>query len=257
VTVLLDGQAADELFGGSDGIGGWAARSRGPRAMARAAAAGGAPRADLAYALGAELLPAGIRRRHRRGRCSPYVTAAVAAAAVRDEPPPVAGGDGSSPLRRELLRQSFQTSLPELLRYADRDSMAHGREARLPFLDRRIAEFALSLPPQFTARGGVRKAILRDAVRGLVPDVVLERTDKVGFEPPQATWLRDPALTARIAEVVLDRAAAGAHLYDRGVLEADLRAGSWRDPKAIWRVFNFELWLTELGRDRAPAGAVR
>jgi asparagine synthase (glutamine-hydrolysing) len=225
--------------------------------MARAALAGGAPRADLALAVGAELMPAGIRRRHRRGRCSPYVTAAVAAAAVRNEPAPPPGAGGSSPLRRELLRETFQTSLPELLRYADRVSMAHSREARLPFLDRRIAEFALSLPPQFLLRRGARKAILRDAVRGLVPDVVLDRTDKVGFEPPQAAWLGDRALTARIAEVVLDRGAGGAGLYDRGALEADLRAGRWRDPRAVWRVFNFELWLTALGRDRAPAGAVR
>ena len=253
VTVLLDGQGADELFGGYDGIGGWAARALGPRAMARAAAAGRAPRAELARAVGAELMPAAVRRRHRRGRCSPYVTAAVAAAAVRTEPAPVPGGGDSSPLRRELLREAFGTSLPELLRYADRDSMAHSREARLPFLDRRIAEFALSLPPQFLQRDGVRKAILRDAVRGLVPDVVLDRTDKVGFEPPQAAWLRDAAVMARIAEVVLDRAATGAALYDRRALEADVRAGGWRDPKAVWRVLNLELWLTALGRDRVAA----
>ena len=248
VTVLLDGQGADELFGGYDGIGGWTVRSLGRRAMLRAAGAGRAPRSELARAIGAELLPAAVRRRHRRGRCSPYVTAAVAAAAVRTEAAPVPGGADSSPLRRELLREAFQTSLPELLRYADRDSMAHGREARMPFLDRRIAEFALSLPPQFLHRGGVRKAILRDAVRGLVPDVVLDRTDKVGFEPPQAAWLRDEAVMARVAEVVLDRAATGAALYDRGALEADVRAGRWRDPKAVWRVFNLELWLAALGR---------
>ena len=154
-----------------------------------------------------------------------------------------------------LLRQAFHTSLPGLLRYADRDSMAHAREARMPFLDRRIAEFALSLPAQFVHRGGVSKAILRDAVRGTVPDVVLDRRDKVGFEPPHATWMRDPAFFARIAEVVLDPGARGGELYDRSVLEADVAAGGWRDPRAAWRVFNLELWLAAIARDRVPAGA--
>jgi asparagine synthase (glutamine-hydrolysing) len=255
VTVLLDGQGADELFGGYDGIGGWATRSLGPRAMARAIAAGGAGRGELARAVGAELLPAPVRRRHRRGLCSPYVVAAVAAEAVRRATPAGPAAGGSSPLRRELLRESFHTSLPELLRYADRDSMAHGREARLPFLDRRIAEFALSLPPQFLLRGGVRKAILRDAVHDTVPDVVLRRRDKVGFEPPQAAWLGDQAVMARIAEVVLDRGARCGALYDRAALEADVGAGRWRDAKAVWRVFNLELWLTALAPDRVPAGA--
>jgi asparagine synthase (glutamine-hydrolysing) len=255
VTVLLDGQGADELFGGYDGIGGWAARSAGPRAMGRAAASGGGARADLARAIGAELLPGAVRRRHQLTLCSPYVAPAVAADGVGRPTPAGPGAAGSSPLRRELLRQTFHTSLPELLRYADRDSMAHGREARLPFLDRRVAEFALSLPPHFLHRGGVRKAILRDAVRGTVPDVVLERRVKVGFEPPQAAWMRDGAFMSRIAEVVLDPAARGGVLYDRGAMEADVRAGRWRDPKAAWRIFNLELWLESLAHDRVPAAA--
>ena len=255
VTVLLDGQGADELLGGYDGSGGWATRSRGPRAMARAALAGGARRNELAHAVGAELLPAPVRHRHRLGLCSPYVSASASAVAVRVATPAGPGAAGSRPLRRELLRQAFHTSLPGLLRYADRDSMAHAREARMPFLDRRIAEFALSLPAQFVHRGGVSKAILRDAVRGTVPDVVLDRRDKVGFEPPHATWMRDPAFFARIAEVVLDPGARGGELYDRSVLEADVAAGGWRDPRAAWRVFNLELWLAAIARDRVPAGA--
>jgi asparagine synthase (glutamine-hydrolysing) len=255
VTVLLDGQGADELFGGYEGIGGWATRARGRRATARALAGGGAARAEVARAVGAELLPEAVRRRHRRGLCSPYVAPAVAADAARRPVPAAAGADGSSPLRRELLRQAFHTSLPELLRYADRDSMAHSREARLPFLDRRIAELALSLPPQFLVRGGVRKAILRDAVRGTVPDVVLDRRDKVGFEPPQESWLNDGAVMARIADVVLDPGARAGELFDRAALEADVREGRWRDPRAAWRVLNLELWLAALVRDRVPAGA--
>ena len=71
--------------------------------------------------------------------------------------------------------------------------MAHSREVRLPFLDRRIAELALSLPALFLYRNGVTKRVLRDAARGHVPESVLARRDKVGFEPPQARWLAEPA----------------------------------------------------------------
>jgi asparagine synthase (glutamine-hydrolysing) len=148
-----------------------------------------------------------------------------------------------SPLTRELLRQTFHTSLPELLRYADRSSMAHSREVRLPFLDRRVVEFALSLPADFVYRGGVTKAALRDAVRGVVPEEILGRRDKVGFEPPQAAWFAEPAFVARIRETLLDREARSRDLYDTAAIEADARHGKWRDPNGIWRALNLELWL--------------
>lgn len=154
-------------------------------------------------------------------------------------------GNGS-PLGRELLAETFDTSLPSLLRYADRSSMAHSREVRLPFLDRRIAELALSLPASFLYHDGVTKRILRDAGRGLVPDGILDRTDKVGFEPPQRSWLEESALRAHVAEVLLDPTARSRSLYDAGEIEADSRAGRWRDPDGIWRAYNVEVWLRSL-----------
>src|SRR5439155_11466810 len=117
-------------------------------------------------------------------------------------------GDGlRGPLARELLRQSFYTSLPELLRYADRNSMAHSREVRLPYLERSVVEFGLSLPAAFVYRNGVTKAVLRDAARGSVPALVLDRRDKIGFETPQSAWLAESAWIARIGDVLLDPAA--------------------------------------------------
>jgi asparagine synthase (glutamine-hydrolysing) len=243
VTVLLDGQGGDELFAGYAGIRGWALRAQGPRAVGRALLAGGSDRRDLLTALGAERLPRASAHRHRRRLVTPYAAPDVADAAVRVEPPQPAGGAGSSPLRRELLRQSFHTSLPMLLRYADRNSMAHSREVRLPLLDRRIAEFALSAPPAFLVGAGATKRILRDAVADVVPAAVLARRDKVGFEPPQARWLQAPALRERARDVLLDRETRSRGLYDIAAIEADARAGAWRDPTGLWRALNLELWL--------------
>jgi asparagine synthase (glutamine-hydrolysing) len=160
------------------------------------------------------------------------------------------------PLTRELLRQSFHTSLPQLLRYADRDSMAHGREVRLPFLSREVAEFGLSLPPDFVYRNGVTKSILRDAVRGVVPTVVLERVDKIGFETPQAAWLSERDWLSRIGDVLLDPAARTRGLSDTQTIEADLRRQRWRDPAGIWRVFNVELWLRAFEHSSPTARAL-
>ena len=225
VTVLLDGQGGDELFAGYPGIAGWALRARGARPVARALVTGGPQRGDVLRALGSDMLPRAAARRHRRGLASAYAAADVVDAAVRLEPPVAAGGEGGSPLRRELLRQSFHTSLPQLLRYADRDSMAHSREVRLPLLDRRIAEFALSAPPEYLVGGGVTKRILRDAVRDVVPPEILARRDKVGFEPPQARWLETAAAIELAVDVLLDPASRATGLYDASAVEADAAGG--------------------------------
>jgi asparagine synthase (glutamine-hydrolysing) len=126
--------------------------------------------------------------------------------------------------------------------------MAHSREVRLPFLDRRVAEFCLSLPADFAYRRQTRKAILREAVRGVVPDAVLARRDKIGFEPPQKKWLAEPAFIALIAEVLLDAQARGRGLYNSHAIEDDVSGRQWRDPAGAWRALNLELWLRSVAR---------
>ena len=79
--------------------------------------------------------------------------------------------------------------LGELLRYADRNSMAHGREVRLPFLSHELVEFVFSLPSQFKIHGGWTKWILRKAFETKLPSETVWRKDKVGFEPPQKSWM--------------------------------------------------------------------
>ncbi|HSC38255.1 MAG TPA: asparagine synthase-related protein, partial [Chitinophagaceae bacterium] len=88
-----------------------------------------------------------------------------------------------------LHYNSLENGLEELLRYADRNSMAHGREVRLPFLSHELAEYVFSLPPTFKIRQGWTKWLLRNAMDSTLPASIAWRKDKTGFEPPQQAWM--------------------------------------------------------------------
>ena len=90
--------------------------------------------------------------------------------------------------------------LEELLRYADRNAMAHGREVRLPFLSHELVEFIFSLPSHFKIRHGWTKWLLREAMKNKLPAPIVWRKDKIGFEPPQKRWLEQPAMQDAIQE---------------------------------------------------------
>jgi asparagine synthase (glutamine-hydrolysing) len=111
---------------------------------------------------------------------------------------------GRSALKTRLYADLMLGHLQELLRYTDRNSMAHSREVRLPFLDHRLIEYCLSLPDKFLYRDGVSKWILRSSLRGLVPDRILDRRDKVGFSTPWAQWWSDPAVGPALRERLHD-----------------------------------------------------
>ncbi len=81
--------------------------------------------------------------------------------------------------------------LEELLRYADRNSMAHGTEVRLPFLSHELVEFIFSLPANFKIRNGWTKWLLRKSMEKKLPAEITWRRDKVGFEPPQKNWMEN------------------------------------------------------------------
>ena len=90
--------------------------------------------------------------------------------------------------------------LEELLRYADRSSMAHGREVRLPFLSHELVEFLFSLPSNFKIRDGWTKWILRKAMDTTLPSNIAWRKDKIGLEPPQFSWMQLPPMQEMIHE---------------------------------------------------------
>ncbi|DAB39837.1 MAG TPA: asparagine synthase (glutamine-hydrolyzing) [Sulfurovum sp. UBA12169] len=84
----------------------------------------------------------------------------------------------------------FYTQMPHLLRYEDRNSMRHSIETRLPFIDYRVVETALSINNQYKIRNGWTKYILRKTVENILPKNVVWRKNKMGFEAPAKSWLK-------------------------------------------------------------------
>ncbi len=110
------------------------------------------------------------------------------------------GAAGSNPLHTHGLYRSSMTAmsesmlmslnLPMLLHWEDRDSMAHSIEARVPFLDHGLVEFTMALPDEYKLQRGVTKRVLRHGLRGILPEPIANRRDKVGFATPEEVWVR-------------------------------------------------------------------
>jgi asparagine synthase (glutamine-hydrolysing) len=94
----------------------------------------------------------------------------------------------SSPYKLQQLEVT-ELQLPHLLRYEDRNSMRHSIETRLPFLDYRLVEFCISLPLSLKINGGWTKYILRKGINDLLPESIVWRKNKFGFESPDRIWL--------------------------------------------------------------------
>ncbi|RYY13362.1 MAG: asparagine synthase (glutamine-hydrolyzing), partial [Chitinophagaceae bacterium] len=99
-----------------------------------------------------------------------------------------------------LHYETVESGLNELLHYADRNSMANGREVRLPFLSHELVSFIFTLPVRYKLRDGFTKWILRKAMHSRLPEQIAWRKDKIGFEPPQKIWMEMPAMQERIHE---------------------------------------------------------
>jgi len=96
----------------------------------------------------------------------------------------------SSQVLQEKLKRELLEHLPNLLRYEDRNSMAFSIESRVPFLTPELVNFVFSLPEEYiVAPDGTSKAVFRRAMRGIVPDPILDRKDKIGFATPERKWL--------------------------------------------------------------------
>ncbi|MBM4017117.1 MAG: asparagine synthase (glutamine-hydrolyzing) [Planctomycetes bacterium] len=146
----------------------------------------------------------------------------------------------------QALAYRMKFSLPQLLREEDRNSMAFSIESRLPFLDYRLVEFLFSLGPEWKVRRGMTKHILREAMRGILPDRVRLRTYKLGFPTPFTRWLREPRMQQLAGGILGSESFRSRGYLDAArirQLYADHLAGRTSVWQTMWKAINLELWL--------------
>lgn len=206
ITVLLDGQGADELLAGYHKYYHWywqelyAKRQLAASGELQAARALGIIEPFTAKNKAAALFPhftaslwqgMQARKAARTSFLHPQFTAHNKNHFYYALPPQLT-------VTGALHYNTFINGLEDLLRYADRNSMAHAVEVRLPFLQHQLAAFLFTLPPQFKIRNGWTKWLLRTAMKDQLPPEIVWRKDKVGFEPPQKAWMQHPQVQERI-----------------------------------------------------------
>jgi asparagine synthase (glutamine-hydrolysing) len=151
--------------------------------------------------------------------------------------------DGGSSLLDRLLYADVKTYLVELLMKQDQMSMATSIESRVPFLDHELVEFAAGLPDEWKLSGLTTKRVLREAMKGLLPESILNRP-KMGFPVPFAEWTRN-GWNGVVRDVLLDRRARERGIVDPPAVDALLRghaAGQTEGGDRLWSLFNLELW---------------
>tara|TARA_S200002703_G_scaffold123986_1_gene110021 strand:- start:417 stop:2267 length:1851 start_codon:yes stop_codon:yes gene_type:complete len=141
-------------------------------------------------------------------------------------------------------RMTFDRGLRALLRYEDRTSMAHGVEARVPFLDNCLADLCLRLPTDARLNDGWMKRVLRDALGDTLPRNVALRRDKIGFATPEAIWLTG-SLRGWAISRVLEAVERWPNIFDEKQID-DLLEQGLKSPEdyeaSIWRIISFDAW---------------
>jgi asparagine synthase (glutamine-hydrolysing) len=147
----------------------------------------------------------------------------------------------------KMLEVDIATYLAgDLIPKIDIATMAYGLEARSPLLDHELMQFAATIPASMKVRGGEKKWILREAMRGTLPDDILDRP-KQGFTVPMSSWLRGD-LRAWSREVLLDPATLERGYFEPHAVRSLLDrhdGGADGDAKRIWSLLMLELWHRE------------
>jgi asparagine synthase (glutamine-hydrolysing) len=129
-------------------------------------------------------------------------------------------------------------SFPPLLRYEDRNSMAFSIETRIPFMDYRLVEFLYSMPSEYKIRNGFTKAILRDAMVGILPEQIKDRVSKLGFATPQDIWMENGLRNHFISYFEKMRNP----YLDHTTISSSFKSDSKKDKDLFFRIYCFDRW---------------
>ena len=153
---------------------------------------------------------------------------------------------GEDLVTSHCYEQTFFSHLPFLLHYEDRNSMAYSRESRVPFLDHRLVEYVLTLPPNHKIRNGTSKMILRGAMKNIIPEKVRIRTDKLGFATPEEFWIKTEA-PEKFRNLLQHAVTCSSGILTNEALQYydKVIAGEAPFTFTIWRMIIFGTWMEQ------------
>jgi asparagine synthase (glutamine-hydrolysing) len=140
----------------------------------------------------------------------------------------------------------LQNKLEQLLKWEDRNSMIHSRESRVPFLDIDVMRFVFQLPEEYIISNGKTKMILRDAMAGIVPDEILQRRDKIGFAVPENEWFREQFLIDLLSDWFINKEPLSKNYInlDKTRKMIKLHINNKKNyGRTFWRIIFLETWL--------------
>jgi len=148
----------------------------------------------------------------------------------------------------DALMDHFEYKLEHLLKWEDRNSMWFSLEARVPFLDYRLVEKTLATHDNLIIKNGMTKHLLRESMRGILPEKIRLRREKVGFDTPQDEWFKKTAWKNMVSEILNSRSFAGRGIINPVEAKKNYGAhisGKLNASKEIWKWIHLELWHRE------------
>ena len=158
----------------------------------------------------------------------------------------IAGDLYGSRTLQEALINHFEYKLEHLLKWEDSNSMWFSIEARVPFLDYRLVERTLTLDDKLIIDKGMTKKILREAMKGVLPEAIRVRRDKIGFGTPQDEWFRKPVFREYIEDLIYSKPFASRGFMDVKKVQDIYRKHVNREgnhAKLIWKWIHLENWF--------------
>ena len=146
---------------------------------------------------------------------------------------------------KEFLINHFEYKFEHNLLWADKTGMSFSLETRFPFLDHNLVEKTLSIPSENYIKNGYTKVIMREALKGILPEKIRMRKDKIGFSTPQSDWFKNRKIQELLADVVESKSFSGRGYFDVKQCKKDLSALQkyGRYNKEFWKWIHLELWF--------------
>ncbi|MGO2361009.1 MAG: asparagine synthase (glutamine-hydrolyzing) [Brachybacterium tyrofermentans] len=148
-------------------------------------------------------------------------------------------------IKERLLEDTFRSSLPSLLRYEDKNTMRFSIEGRVPFVDKELLKFLFSLDESAIIHDGWNKRILREAMDGILPDMISKRRNKIGFTTPEGEWFR--TIAPELMDIFASESFASRPYFDApsvvALFEDYIANPGNHGTMMFWRLLNVELWM--------------